>query len=84
MKLLPCKNKGKADVNERFAIFKSEDANLIPDPQQISQNFIFSGTDNGILHKRFAASTEQDKSEFQPLSEAETASAEDVGFANTS
>ncbi|KAI8334932.1 hypothetical protein EDC96DRAFT_525144 [Choanephora cucurbitarum] len=38
----------KTDVNERGAIFKSEDAKLVLDPLQVSQDFVFSGTDNGI------------------------------------
>ncbi|KAI8370844.1 hypothetical protein EDC96DRAFT_502540 [Choanephora cucurbitarum] len=39
----------KTDVNKRGAIFKSEDAKLDLDPLQVSQDFVFSGTDNGIV-----------------------------------
>ncbi|KAI8328869.1 hypothetical protein EDC96DRAFT_68328 [Choanephora cucurbitarum] len=39
----------KTDVNKRGAIFKSEDAKLDLGPLQVSQDFVFSGTDNGIV-----------------------------------
>ncbi|OBZ84643.1 hypothetical protein A0J61_07306 [Choanephora cucurbitarum] len=69
------------------AVIKSENA----DPQQISQDFVFSFC-NTVIHAnvRISASTttnsllwlSQTEPEFQPLTETKTVSAEDVGFAS--